>query len=54
MNTFDDTKDLNAQEVSNVSGGDYEQGHGFGSAVRNLISEVGHAVGGFLMGITGN
>jgi len=41
-------------ETVNINGGTYEQGHQLGAAVRNLITEVGDAVGGFVSGLFGN
>lgn len=53
MNNINEVQDLNTLEVNQVNGGDYEQGHNLGSAVRNLIAEVGAAVGGFVSGLLG-
>jgi hypothetical protein len=41
-------------ETVNINGGTYEQGHQLGAAVRNLITEVWDAVGGFVSGLFGN
>ncbi|WP_158500604.1 hypothetical protein [Spirosoma radiotolerans] len=53
MTTFSEVNELNIQEANEVNGGDYTQGYHAGSAVRNLITEVGAAVGGFVSGLFG-
>lgn len=46
--------ELNGLEVNEVNGGNYEQGHQLGAAVRNLITEVWDATSGFVSGLFGN
>ncbi|MBC3788052.1 hypothetical protein [Spirosoma utsteinense] len=53
MNNYNETEELKGLEASQVNGGDYDQGHNLGAAVRNLITEVGDAVGGFFSGLAG-
>ena len=53
MKNINEVEDLKALEAVEVNGGTYEQGHQLGAAVRNLITEVGDAVGGFVSGLFG-
>jgi hypothetical protein len=41
-------------DTVNINGGTYEQGHQLGASIRNLITEVADAVGGFVSGLFGN
>ena len=50
MNNLNEVSELNTLESNEVNGGDYTQGYHGGSAVRNLITEVGAAMGGFVSG----
>lgn len=53
MTNSNEVLELTILEANAVNGGDYTQGYHAGSAVRNLITEVGAAVGGFVSGLFG-